>query len=134
MTTLNNTYKGELRTEAIHTKSGTRIITDAPTDNHGKGAAFSPTDLLCAALSSCMLTVMGIEAQKMDLNFEGMKTEVFKTMTASPRKISKIKIVMHHPALQATQEQKDHLKDIALNCPVALSLSDILEQDVEFNF
>lgn len=134
MTTLNNLYVGEFRTEAVHTKSNTTIITDAPTDNNGKGEAFSPTDLVCAALSSCMLTVMGIEAKKMNIDLAGMRTEVYKTMTLSPRKIRNIKIIMSYPSLQASEEQKEHLKKIALTCPVALSLSDDLEQEVQFNF
>lgn len=98
MTTL-NIYKGELRTEAIHVKSENKIITDAPVDNHGKGEAFSPTDLVCAALGSCMLTVMGIEAGKEGIDMEGMQATVHKIMSSSPRKITKIKIRISHPDL-----------------------------------
>lgn len=133
MTTL-NIYKGDLRTEAIHVKSENKIITDAPVDNHGKGEAFSPTDLVCAALSSCMLTVMGIHARKEGIDMEGMQAEVHKVMVSSPRKISKIRVRISHPALNATREQKDQLKHIARTCPVALSLSDQLIQEVEFDF
>ena len=134
MTTLKNKYIGELRTEAVHARSGNKIITDAPVDNHGKGEAFSPTDLLAAALSSCVLTVMGIEAQRLGLDLSGMEAEVIKEMSASPRKIKKISIRLTHQDLQATDEEKDILKQRALTCPVALSLSDDLEQAVIFDF
>ncbi|MGK7389625.1 MAG: OsmC family protein [Candidatus Cyclobacteriaceae bacterium M2_1C_046] len=134
MTTLKNKYLGDLRTEAVHTRSGSKIITDAPIDNHGKGEAFSPTDMLGAALSTCMLTVMGIEARKLGVDMRGMETEVVKEMSAAPRKISRLKIRVSHPNLQATEEQKEILTQRALTCPVALSLSDDLDQDVTFNF
>ncbi|GIR11500.1 MAG: hypothetical protein CM15mP23_00750 [Cryomorphaceae bacterium] len=69
-------YKGSLRTEATHLRSGNRIITDAPTDNNGKGEAFSPTDLVATALASCMLTIMGIKSDEMNINIEGTSAEV----------------------------------------------------------
>ena len=77
-------YTGSLRTEAEHLKSGAKIITDAPTDNHGKGEAFSPTDTVATALASCMLTVMGIKAEDLKLNLKGTMAEVTKTMEANP--------------------------------------------------
>lgn len=134
MTTLNNKYLGELRTEAVHTRSGSKIITDAPVDNHGKGEFFSPTDLVGVALSTCMLTVMGIEAERLGLDMTGMETEVIKEMSATPRKIRRLQIKIFHPNLEATDEQKEILKQRALSCPVALSLADNLDQDVTFDF
>lgn len=131
---MTNKYIGGLRTEATHTKSSNKIITDAPIDNHGKGEAFSPTDLLCASLASCMLTIMGIEAEKLNINIEGMSTEVEKIMLPEPRKVSKVKITFSHPALDASEDQKEHLKQKAITCPVALSLSEELKQEVNFNF
>lgn len=134
MTTLTTLYKGSLRTENIHTRSGILVITDAPIDNQGKGEAFSPTDLVCTALSSCMLTTMGILAARENIMLEGLKTEVIKIMNPSPRKISEIQITLSHPALQATEIQKQKLKHAALTCPVALSLHDTVKQTVVFNF
>ena len=80
-------YKGELRTEAVHLRSGKTIITDAPIDNQGKGEAFSPTDLVATALGSCMLTIMGIVAKKNNINIDDTTVEVLKTMSESPRRI-----------------------------------------------
>lgn len=134
MTTLTTLYKGSLRTENVHTRSGSLVITDAPLDNQGKGEAFSPTDLVCTALSSCMLTTMGILAARENIILEGLKTEVIKIMNPSPRKISEIQITLSHPALQATEIQKQKLKNAALTCPVALSLHDTVKQTVVFNF
>src|SRR5688500_5926544 len=92
-----NKYLGDLRTEAIHLKSGNKIITDAPVDNNGKGEAFSPTDLVCAALSACMMTIMGIKAKNEGIDIEKMSSEITKSMITNPRKISEIAISFTHP-------------------------------------
>jgi uncharacterized OsmC-like protein len=134
MTTLTTRYQGSLRTENIHTRSGTVVITDAPVDNQGKGKAFSPTDLVCTALSSCMLTTMGILAERENIDMRGMKTEVVKIMGANPRKIAEIQIIMTHDNLVATEEQKKKLRNAALTCPVALSLHDSVKQSITLNF
>lgn len=127
-------YIAGLRTEAVHTKSGKVVITDAPPDNNGKGDAFSPTDLVCAALSSCMMTIMGILAERESIDLEGLTSEVVKIMGSNPRKIAEIQITFSHPNLVATDVQKEKLKRAALTCPVALSLSDSVLQTVTFNF
>jgi len=127
-------YLGDLRTQAVHLKSGQSITTDAPIDNQGKGEAFSPTDLLSSALSSCMLTIMGQVANREGVNLKGLKTEVVKIMSANPRKIAEIKITFTHPHLQATDVQKQKLKNAAVTCPVALSLSENLKQTILFKF
>lgn len=134
MTTLTTNYKGALRTENVHTRSGSMVITDAPVDNNGKGEAFSPTDLVCTALSSCMLTTMGILADREGVDLRGLKTEVVKIMTSSPRKIGEIQITLSHDSLTATDVQKQKLRNAALTCPVALSLHDSVKQTVVFNF
>lgn len=83
-------YLGELRTEAIHLQSGSVINTDAPKDNHGKGEAFSPTDLVATALASCMISVMGIVALKEGITAtQGTTAEVTKVMYAEPRRIGR---------------------------------------------
>ena len=127
-------YLGSLRTEDMHLRSGNRIITDAPPDNNGKGEAFSPTDLVCAALSSCMMTIMGIIAERDHIPLAGLKSEIVKVMSPNPRKISEIHITFSHAGLEATVEQKQKLKNAALTCPVALSLSESIKQNIQFNF
>ncbi|MBS1680594.1 MAG: OsmC family protein [Bacteroidetes bacterium] len=128
------TYLGDLRTEAVHLKSQSTIHTDAPTDNQGRGEAFSPTDLVSAALSSCMMTIMGQVANREGVVLKGLKTEVVKVMTANPRKIAEIKITFSHPNLIATDVQKQKLKNAAITCPVAMSLSEALKQTVNFEW
>ena len=91
-------YNGELRTTCLHLASGNSIITDAPTDNHGKGEAFSPTDWVATALGACMLTVMGIKAAQMNLDLRGTKCEITKIMSAEPRRISGIVAKLEFPA------------------------------------
>lgn len=127
-------YKGDLRTEAQHLQSRTTIITDAPTDNNGKGEAFSPTDLVCAAFGSCMMTLMGILAQRENISLTGMRWDIVKVMAASPRKISEVHITFTHPNLVATPEQKQKLHRAALTCPVALSLHESIKQEITFDF
>lgn len=131
---IKSTYKGELRTEAIHLSSESKIITDAPVDNHGLGQSFSPTDMVAAALTSCMMTIMGIEANKLGISLDGLVAETTKIMTASPRKISRIKVEMKWPECKLSDEHRSHLKEKALTCPVALSLSENLKQEVSFDF
>jgi uncharacterized OsmC-like protein len=134
MTTLTTTYQGSLRTENVHTRSGSTLLTDAPVDNQGKGEAFSPTDLVSTALSTCMLTTMGIVASRENIDMRGMKTEVVKIMASAPRKIAEIQITLSHPSLLLTEDQKQKLKNAALTCPVALSLHASVKQTVTFNF
>lgn len=134
MHTIFTEYSGQLRTSATHLKSGKKIITDAPTDNNGKGEAFSPTDLVCSALCSCMMTLMGILAEREKIDLEGLEAEVTKVMDAQPRKIAEIQINFRFPQLNATDIQKEKLKRAALTCPVALSLADSVKQTVTFNF
>jgi putative redox protein len=81
MATVETTYVGDLRTENIHVQSGTKILTDAPTDNQGKGQAFSPTDLLGVALGTCMLTTIGIKTRNDGIDIVGAKCSVTKIMT-----------------------------------------------------
>lgn len=127
-------YQGGLRTQARHIQSGNIIVTDAPVDNNGKGEAFSPTDLVSAALSSCMMTIMGIVAERDGIDLKGLRAEVVKIMASNPRKISEIQIRFSHPQLIATEAQKQKLKNAALTCPVALSLAESVRQNISFDF
>ena len=131
---IKSTYKGQLRTSAEHLASANAIITDAPVDNHGKGEAFSPTDLVAAALTSCMMTIMGIEAEKLNLDLSGLSANTTKIMQATPRKISKVRIEFFWENCTEEDKNRKHLKEKALTCPVALSLHPDLVQDVTFHF
>ena len=124
-------YKGSLRTEATHLRSGNTIITDAPTDNKGKGEAFSPTDLVATALASCMLTIMGIKADEMNINIEGTTAQVKKIMGSGPRRIAQLIIVINIP-ISTDEKTKYILEKAALACPVDKSLSDSMIRDVKF--
>ena len=124
-------YKGSLRTEATHLRSGNTIITDAPTDNKGKGEAFSPTDLVATALASCMLTIMGIKADEMNINIDGTTAEIEKIMGSGPRRIAQLIIVINIP-ISTDQKTKNILEKVALACPVDKSLSDSMIRDVKF--
>jgi putative redox protein len=134
MVSMTGVYLGELRTEATHLRSGNKIITDAPPDNNGKGEAFSPTDLTCASLNSCMMTLMGMLAQREEIDMRGLRSEIVKIMASNPRKIAEVQITFFHDNLRATDIQKEKLKRAALTCPVALSLGEDVKQSVTFNF
>lgn len=127
------TYEGELRTVCKHLASGDTITTDAPLDNHGKGEAFSPTDLCCAALSSCSLTIMSLEARKFGKDIVGARTEITKTMASDPRCIAKIEITFHLPGT-FTLEERVKLQNAASTCPVCLSLGPATEQILKFSW
>ena len=127
------TYKGNLRTVSQHIKSGNEFITDAPTDNNGKGEAFSPTDTVATGLASCMLTVMGIKAEQMDVHMEGTTAEVTKTMASNPRRISKIEVKISLP-FEADDKTKKILENTASTCPVHYSLHPDIEKIVEFDW
>lgn len=127
------TYLGNLRTESEHIKSGNSYITDAPTDNNGKGEAFSPTDTVATGLASCMLTVMGIKARDMNVDMSGTTAEVTKTMASNPRRISKIKVVLNFP-FEADSKTKKILEHTAKTCPVHFSLHPDIERDITFNW
>jgi putative redox protein len=126
-------YLGSLRTEATHLASGDKIITDAPTDNHGKGEAFSPTDLFATSLASCALTIMGLAAQNHTINIDGASAEVTKIMSATPpRRVARIVVVFKMPAHNFTEKQRDILERAAHTCPVSLSLSSETAVDLTF--
>ncbi|MBP6532051.1 MAG: OsmC family protein [Bacteroidia bacterium] len=132
METIRTVYLGELRTEAEHVSSGEKIITDAPVDNHGKGEAFSPTDLMSASLGSCMMTLMGIAARTHEIPFENIGCKITKVMAANPRRVHEIVVEFDMGATQYTDKQKAILSNAAKTCPVALSLHPDLKQTVSF--
>ncbi|GIV35206.1 MAG: redox protein [Chitinophagales bacterium] len=127
------TYHTRLSTSCVHVKSGQTISTDAPTDNHGQGQAFSPTDLTATSLASCMLTVMGIYAERQTISLEGSTAQVFKKMADHPRRIASIIIEMTLPA-SIPHPERPRLEFIARNCPVAKSLHPEIIQDIRFTY
>ncbi|EAQ48965.1 OsmC family protein [Leeuwenhoekiella blandensis] len=127
-------YLGDLRTECEHVKSGDKFITDAPTDNNGKGEAFSPTDTVATALASCMLTVMGIKAKQMKgVELKGSTAEVTKIMKAEPRRIARVEIKLNLQGVQ-TEKEKKILENTAKTCPVLNSLHPDMEKEIIFNW
>ena len=127
------TYLGELRTSSIHIQSGSEIISDAPTDNNGKGEAFSPTDTVANGLASCMMTVMGIKARYLQLELKGSTAEVTKIMGVDPRRIIEIQIKFEM-AIVADQRTKLILERTAMTCPVLNSLHPNIKKEVTFNW
>lgn len=133
MATVETTYLGELRTEATHVQSGSKILTDAPTDNHGKGEAFSPTDLVAAALGSCMMTLMDIAARTQGVDIVGTRLSITKVMSADPRRIGEIIIDIRFPGEMAPKA-RTVLERAAATCPVARSLHPDCKQTVRFHY
>ena len=134
MTKMKARYMGQLRVECEHLQSGTKIITDAPKDNCGKGEAFSPTDLCATALASCILTTMGIYASQHELDIAGAEVDIVKTMGTEPRRIVEIELVIHMPQRGYSDKEKKVLERVAATCPVHFSLSEQMEQKITFNW
>ena len=126
-------YQGNLRTTAKHLDSGSIIETDAPKDNHGLGETFSPTDMVCTALASCILTIMAIAVEKNGININGTKAMVTKTMGNNPRRISKIDIELTFTK-DYDAKTKIILERAAFNCPVHQSLSEKVEKNILFHY
>jgi uncharacterized OsmC-like protein len=133
MPTSKITYLGDLRTSSIHLQSGTEILSDAPVDNHGKGEAFSPTDLLANSLGSCMMTIMAIKATDLDIELKNSTVEVTKIMQAEPRKIARLEVIMNM-AIATSEKNRIILERTAMNCPVLLSLNPDVEKVVTINW
>jgi putative redox protein len=133
MSTSKVTYLGDLRTECVHLKSGNTYITDAPTDNKGKGEAFSPTDTVATGLANCMLTVMGIKARDLKVILDGSTALVTKIMAGDPRRISKIEIVLRLPSGLSHKHQKI-LEHTGNTCPVFQSLHPDMEMLIDYRW
>lgn len=126
-------YEGELRCKAVHGPSGAVVLTDAPVDNHGKGESFSPSDMLAASLGACMLTIMGISAERHEWDLTGTRIVVRKEMIADPlRRVGRLVVDIH---LNRTFDDKEMkiLTNAVTTCPVKLSISDRIEVPVTFH-
>ena len=128
-------YTGHLRCECTHIQSGTVIETDAPTDNRGKGERFSPTDTLCVALATCIVTTMALKATDMQIELAGTTLAVTKHMLSDPRRIGKIEVILTFPeTLQVEEKDRIILQRVGDNCPVMKSLNPDLDVHVEYNW
>lgn len=127
-------YQGDLRTQMTHLQSGTQVITDAPTDNHGKGEAFSPTDLVASSLGSCMISLMGIKMKLLcrDAELVGTTAQITKVMYAEPRRIGEVHVRIVFAPNQFSDKDKTILENTARTCPVAQSLHPDIKQVLEF--
>lgn len=134
METIYVKYLGELRTKSIHLQSKKEIITDAPIDNQGKGEAFSPTDMVASALASCILTLIGISANKHGFNIVDTEIKVSKIMHPAPRRIGEIKIDIYFPQNNYSNKEKKIIEHAAKTCPVAYSLHPDLKQSISFHY
>ena len=134
MLTISTIYMGELRCKSTHLQSGNVLLTDAPTDNNGKGEAFSPTDTLAAALGTCMVTIMGIKARDLDIDITDTTLNITKIMAQNPRRVGEVKIEFNICYDKMDEEHKEQLEKAALNCPVAKSVHPDLVQSVGFTY
>jgi putative redox protein len=134
MATVKTIYLGDLRTENEHLQSGTRILTDAPTDNQGKGEYFSPTDLLATALGTCIMTIMGIKARDNGIDITGTEIEITKIMANFPRKVGEVIVEFNFPKKNYGEDEKKLIERVAKTCPVPLSLHPDLKQTIKFNW
>jgi uncharacterized OsmC-like protein len=134
METARTVYKGGLRTEIVHVRSNSVIITDAPVDNKGKGENFSPTDMVASALGSCIFTIMGIAANEHGFSIDGSSCTITKIMADNPRKIGEIRIEFDMTGYDYTDKQKKILDYCVKTCPVALTLSESVKQNVTLIF
>lgn len=132
--TIKSRYLGNLRVESTHLQSGNQLITDAPTDNRGKGEAFSPTDLLATSLGSCIMTIMGITAMDNDIDIEGTELEITKIMASGPRRVAEVLIEFYFPGKGYSKEQKEIIEKVAGKSPVPLSVSSELKQTIRFHW
>ena len=132
MVKIEATYDGELRCTATHGPSGTKLITDAPVDNMGKGESFSPTDLLATSMLTCIMTIVGIRAQSKDIDISGMNGTVEKSMEANPRRVGKLEINISLPN-HLSIEDRSWLITEGCNCPVCHSVSENMEVDITFD-
>ena len=130
---IDTTYQGDLRCVAAHAPSGATLTTDAPEDNHGQGRSFSPTDLMATALGTCVATILGIQADRHDLDLEGMEISVEKEMASDPRRIDTLRTEVHMPTV-LDEQTRTRLERAARHCPVHESLHPDVETPIAFHW
>jgi len=122
METVRTKYLGGLRTQAEHVASGAKIVTDAPLDNHGKGDAFSPTDLFAASYTSCALTIIGIAAQSHGFDIDGAEVKTSKIMGSDPRRVAELVLEFTFPHNNYSEKERRMIENSMKQCPVARSV------------
>lgn len=127
-------YLGNLRTQATHLASGEAIITDAPVDNHGRGEAFSPTDLTATSLAACIITTMAIGAEPRGIQIEKAEAEAMKVMASGPRRIAEVHVSVKMKIIPDTPDNREILEKIGNNCPVQKSLHPDIRQEITFSY
>lgn len=134
MATVETKYLGELRTESVHMQSRSKLITDAPTDNNGKGEAFSPTDLLATAYGACVLTIMGMSAKTHGFNIDGTQVKTEKVMGTNPRRIVELIAEFTLPHNNYSAKERKIIELVAKECPVFNSLHPEMKKTVTFKY
>ncbi|MDD4618415.1 MAG: OsmC family protein [Bacteroidales bacterium] len=133
MTKMRTIYVGDLKTEAEHLKSGSKIMTEAPEDNNGKGEMFSPTDLFATSFGACMLTIMGISAQAHGFSIEGTRIETEKIMAANPRRVAELILDFYFPQKYSAKEMR-FIEASIKTCPVANSVHPDIVKTIRYHF
>ena len=131
MVRIEATYDGNLRCTATHMPSGSKLITDAPVDNKGKGESFSPTDLLATSMLTCIMTILAIRAVSRQIDVSGMSGSIEKTMAANPRRVAKLEVIVNLPS-DMELDDRAWLITEGCNCPVCVSVSESMDVDVTF--
>jgi putative redox protein len=131
MVRIEATYDGNLRCTATHVPSGSKLITDAPVDNKGKGESFSPTDLLATSMLTCIMTIVAIRAESRQIDVSGMSGSIEKTMAANPRRVAKLEVIVNLPS-DMELDDRAWLITEGCNCPVCVSVSESMDVDVTF--
>ena len=131
MVRIQATYDGNLRCTATHMPSGSKLITDAPVDNKGKGESFSPTDLLATSMLTCIMTIVAIRADARQIDVSGMSGSIEKTMAANPRRVAKLEVIVNLPS-DMELDDRAWLITEGCNCPVCVSVSESMDVDVTF--
>jgi uncharacterized OsmC-like protein len=134
MTKMRTVYIGELKTEAEHLKSGSKLMTEAPEDNNGKGEMFSPTDLFATSLGSCMLTIMGISAQAYGFSIEGTRIETEKIMASNPRRVGELILNIYLPRNDYSPKEIRLIEASVKTCPVANSIHPDIKKTINYHF
>lgn len=134
MKTIEAIYRGDLRVETTHVRSGNTMITDAPVDNHGKGESFSPTDLLAASTLTCMMTMMGIIARNRELQLGELSGSIKKIMAEGPRRVAALEVELHIAHHHLSDADKTLLENTALACPVTRSLHPDVQLTLKFSY
>ncbi|VBB05929.1 Hypothetical protein LUCI_1140 [Lucifera butyrica] len=134
MATVQTKYLGGLRTESVHLQSGSQLITDAPTDNHGRGEAFSPTDLLATAYGGCVLTIIGIAAQTHGFTIDGAEMHITKVMGTNPRRVVELNAEIILPHNEYSAKERKIIELAPKECPVGNSLHPDIKKTVTFTY